>query len=435
MQRAQDDNSHNVRPPARSAMTGSVPAGLRYDVGVVEGISATRSMRRFYSSTGGTFSPANPTIRVDVVSPNHLDLNSALLYFKLTNGAAEVINVDGGAACCIERLRVLSSQGQVIESIERFNVWNNIISQFAETQEEANAQSILSQAPSNKLDNTTSGQWAAGASHVVAVPIKSAFFQNASSKYLPAQCGFTLEMTLAAADACFVSQTGATYTVSNVYLEVPDIAIHDPGYHSNILAYAMANDGMLSWSGVTAKTSISSLQGQGSHTIHINDRSRSLRAMMSVFRDNATINTSTIYALSAKSIAMLAQWDYEIGGRPCPAQAVDVTVPGETAATYAQLMRVWASTGSMNVGLISRAAFDGGYAAAGAVSMIGVALESYEDGSLYSGIDTATSGLPVSLRLQTSAAIAATTVEALTFALCDIEFTFNIVTGELTASI
>jgi hypothetical protein len=89
----------------------------------------------------------------------------------------------------------------------------------------------------------------------------------------------------------------------------------------------------------------------------------------------------------------------------------------------------------MNTGLVSRVEFDGAYAAVNAIACIGCSLESFEDGSLYSGIDTASMAQPVSLRVTTAAAIAATTVEVTTYALADIEFSFNLMTGELSASI
>ena len=437
MERQQNDTLANARMPARGQMSGAVPAGLRYDIGQVEGLPATRAMRRYYSSTGGAFSPANPTIRFDVASANHLDLNSALLCFTITNGSGVPIKADGGAACCIERLRVLSNQGQVLESIDHYNLWAATTSQFTATQEEANALSILAQGPITITDNTTAGEWEEDAVYPVSVPLKCAFFQNASAKYLPANCGFTLELTLAAANAAFV-RGGAgdiVYTVTNAYLQVPDVQINDPGFHANLLALAAENDGLISWSGLTAKTSFGSLQGAANHTIHINDRSRSLRGLMTVFRNNAVVAASTVYSLSAKSIEVVSQWGYEVAGRPCPAQAVDVVVPRGTSATYAQLMRLWSSTGSMNTGLVTRTAFDGTYASAAAIACIGCALESFEDGSLYSGIDTASMAQPVSLRVTTAAAIGATVVEATTYALCDIEFSFNIMDGSLNASI
>jgi hypothetical protein len=347
------------------------------------------------------------------------------------------MNVDGGAACCIERLRVLSNQGQVLESIDHYNLWAATTGQFTATQEENDAMSILAQGPTDIGDNTSSGQWGVDAVHPVCVPLKCAFFQCASAKYLPANAAFTLEITLAAANASFVRGDAGNivYTVTNAYLQVPEVQVTDPGFAANLLALAGESGGILSWSGLTAKTSFGTLQGAANHTIHINDRSRSLRGLMSIFRNNATVATSTVYALSAKSIETVSQWNYDIAGRPCPAQAVDVVVPRGTAHTYAQLCRLWSSTGSMNAGLVSRAEFDGAYAAVGAIACIGCALESFEDGSLYSGIDTASMAQPVSLRVTTAAAIAATTVEVTTYALADIEFSFNLMTGELSASI
>jgi hypothetical protein len=392
-------------------------------------------MRRYYSSTGGTFSPANPTIRIDIGSQNYLDLNSALLCFTITNGSGAVMNVDGGAACCIERLRVLSNQGQVLESIDHYNLWDATTSQFTATHEENDAMSILAHGPTDIGDNTTSGQWGIGAVHPVCIPLKAAFFQCASAKYLPANAAFTLEITLAAADAAFVTTAGATYTVTNAYLQVPEVQVTDPGFAANLLALAGESGGILSWSGLTAKASFGSLQGAANHTIHINDRSRSLRGLMSIFRNNGTIATSTVYALSTKSIATISQWNYDVAGRPCPAQAVDVVVPRGTAHTYAQLCRLWSSTGSMNSGQVTRIEFDGLYAAVDAIACIGCALESFEDGSLYSGIDTASMAQPVSLRVTTAAAIGTTTVEVTTYALADVEFSFNLMTGELSASI
>ena len=160
MERQQNDTLANARIPARAPMGGAVPAALRYDVGQVEGLPAQRAMRRYYSSTGGTFSPANPTIRIDIGSQNYLDLNSALLCFSITNSSGAAMNADGGAACCIERLRVLSAQGQVLESIDHYNLWAVTTAQFTSTQEANDAMSILAQGPIDVGDNTSSGQWA-----------------------------------------------------------------------------------------------------------------------------------------------------------------------------------------------------------------------------------------------------------------------------------
>ena len=107
----------------QSQMSGAVPLGLRYNLGVQDAIPAERITRRFQAENPSTFSPTNNVVRIPVNSENFLDLRNTVLGFNLKNSTATDTQwLDGGASCIIQRLRVLSNSGRELERIEQYNL-------------------------------------------------------------------------------------------------------------------------------------------------------------------------------------------------------------------------------------------------------------------------------------------------------------------------
>src|SRR5210317_790894 len=108
----------------------SMPMGLRYDLAVSDSIPANRNIAQFLASNASVFGVSNNTIRINVSSGSFLDLKNALLQYELKNTTSQTIQLDGGADCVINRIRVLSSDGSEIERIDSYNIIASILDQY-----------------------------------------------------------------------------------------------------------------------------------------------------------------------------------------------------------------------------------------------------------------------------------------------------------------
>ena len=76
----------------------------------------------------------NNVVRIPVSSGSFLDLKNAVLGYKFKNtsaGGTTECTLDGGAACVIQRLRVLSNQGMEIERLDQYGQLHAILDQYS----------------------------------------------------------------------------------------------------------------------------------------------------------------------------------------------------------------------------------------------------------------------------------------------------------------
>ena len=435
-------------------LSGGIPASLRYDCGQIDSMKSRRSYGRFWSTSSGTFSPTNNIIRIPVSSDcAFIDTNSATCHLTLNNTGAAAFVLDGGIECLFERVRVMSQAGgNLLESCDSFNLLSVTMNQVFGSAEAARSSSImcgsaqiLAGPVSNCYEATSCATLTNGVSRTYQMPLnKIGIFNPAGSKMLPVGAGVIVELTLSTAARCLVA-AAPDYTVTDVYIEAPLVVVEDAAFQTRLGALALSNNEKLRWSAPTWKSYLGTAVNGGSQTIQLGDRSRSIRAIISIMRDSAALGLAAQYGLQRKTLTYLSggSWYYDIGGRTMPPQAITVTIgvagtTSDAAQTYGHLMQIASAVG-LGSGVITRNNFCGPINIVAdevlfsPCGIIGVAIESYQDSGLMSGADSSTSGSPVSLRLNLGAAAAAITLEVQSYVLCDVEFEMDIRTGVITA--
>ncbi len=115
---------------------GSIPKSLSYGIESSSGLPGRRSLLQFSAENTSTFSPSNNVVRIPVNSTQFLDLIESRLCFDLTiSGTSTNVQLDGGAACIINRLRILSVTGLELERIESYNMLHCLLDQYMDTQD------------------------------------------------------------------------------------------------------------------------------------------------------------------------------------------------------------------------------------------------------------------------------------------------------------
>ena len=98
------------------------PLGVRYNVGITEGVAGSRNLIKFQAENPSVFTGVNNNVvRIPVSSGSFLDLKNAVLGYKFKNtcaGGTTECTLDGSSACVIQRLRILSNQGLEIERLD-----------------------------------------------------------------------------------------------------------------------------------------------------------------------------------------------------------------------------------------------------------------------------------------------------------------------------
>lgn len=284
--------------------------------------------------------------------------------------------------------------------------------------------------------------------------------------FLPPGASFILEITLDTPQASFVRSTAngnvtPSYKAENFELKIPAITVHDRSYEQR--AAQMRESSGLVFRAMTFKHHVNTTpSGTGPDTLQIAERSQCLRAMVSVFRPQAFLEAPDKPTLTTKSVQYLNNYQYQVGSSLYPPAQVLITIPqaaghtgtgtpDRTAATatsigymtqyrlvkpstsnirvseaFAELQRAigtWRSDGKGLIGVESYAQSENN---AGA-GCIGIDLSPYAAMDMCAGIDTASNNMPVSLRIDKTAATsgaagAARQIQIDTFCFSEISF-------------
>jgi len=471
-----------ARPQQLAPMSGSIPQGLRYGSGASDGIPATRHLSVFTAENASTFTPSNSVVRIPVSSGAFLDQKNARLCFDFTNKTVDdAVHLDGGAQCLIQRLRVLSVQGVELERIESYGLLHTTLDQYTSDDTHMKTANVLCGAPArcqesayftqatggtNNNANVTAGGITVGATTNATVggsgnalatltlsvagaggigydqtqsdiintgvtrhyeiPLQCGWFRPTSGKYLPPSCAYVLELTLGSGEASLVNLVNNTahkpsYTLNNVELKIPAIAVQDPAFNQRI---ALMKRNGVSWRASTFKNHINTAVASASlEVLQLADRSMALRAIFSVLRRQAFVNDGSRFSQSRKSIQYATAFQYQIGSELYPPAQITIkagsTATGGTIAgtrvyksagadlniseAFAEAQRAFGTFGANapSAGLVGAESFAQSEHNNG-TGIIACDLSAYSDSQVISGIDTASQALPVALRLQKS---------------------------------
>jgi hypothetical protein len=351
------------------------PVGLKYpSMRKHEGYRASRHLTRFNAENASVFTSSNNVCRIPVQSGSFLDLNEALLNFKLKNNATgHAIQLDDSASCVISRIRVLNLQGGELERLESYGLLSNIIEHYTGNFDDINTNSALSGAP-GKFDYTPAqANIAAGAANVdelsgktltiagatvasvnvggqgflqnqsdilnnnisrnYSIKLKGAWFNPDHKNYLPPNSGFVLELTFGTGAASFKSTTAAAvYSVENCILSVPAIRVDD----ADLMNRMNLNNRSMSWTGTTFSHHIntSPAGADSRNVIQLAVRCYVLKGLLSVFRVQSDLSALAKFSLSKSTLQGISNYQWQIGSDNYPQQQIDLTITaGATLAT------------------------------------------------------------------------------------------------------
>ena len=279
------------------------------------------------------------------------------------------------------------------------------------------------------------------------IPIISGFL--GSGLYIPLgeSRGFTISLRLAQNNMVGVwSGNDGTYTISNPTYNAPIVMIDDAVFRSSFNQMLSGGNGAVCWRNDTYKHYISQVSASPDQTIIINDRSRSLRAMFCVLRTtNNAISHQSRMALSTRTITQIQDFQVRIGDMLYPNTQINIDCKGvetdppqlgrndvagrglgadqlglNVSRAYAEVAKIFGMLHNTSAGgLVSIDAFssdeglgcnDSGLPTSTTttlnsklthygIGILGVNLETYEQDSGISGINTARNNLNVTLLL------------------------------------
>jgi hypothetical protein len=433
--------------------TTALPNAVKYSQLMPKAVAGRGSMRKFQSSNGNTYNQGANIIRIDVNADMgaFLDGQHGELEFKIsaTNKTTnEVQYIDTGGWAWIQRLRI-EADGIELERIDNYNLLQTKLFQYQSNKSHL-LQTNATQATGNCLiasaaDGTTtqlSQDWdtskcavkfagnTSASDKTLCVPLVSGFLSNTGNKYIPlgSSRGFTLELTLATPNSFLFATTECEYQISNVSYNAPIVYITGNEFLSN-WSNVLQNVGGVAWSGHTFKNYVSSIStGAGEKIVNINDRSRSLKSILTIIRTQANVNDKSKFGLGNSTLAGATAYNYRIGDLTLPPSRVLMAISASqdtegsnVAKAFNEVQKALGQMNSLNAGgLVSLKNYQSIDTNATSVGMgiFGLDCEAYlsDAGISSSGIDTASNGLQVSFEM-TGTAVAESRVD--TFCMID----------------
>ena len=446
--------------------TLAMPLGMRFDLAISDAVPANRNIAQFLASNASDFNSSNNTIRINVSSGAFLDLKASVLQFELKNTTTtHTVQLDGQADCVINRIRVLSSDGSEIERIDSYNVMSSILDQYTTGDGAMRVNGVLKGAPqrmddSPELDPVILAS-AAGSGTITAAngltlaasaalggnitvsnilggvgydhrqcdrlesgiirkysfPLKCGFFNPATSKLLPPNSPFQLEITLESSGAaCLVNlgaDTAPSFQVNNVELHCPAVTVNDPGFMARL--NGRMSSGM-SWKCNSYQHYVNVTGANtGKDVIQISARARSLKGLITLMRKQANLNANQKFKISKRSIQYVSDYQYKIGSNNYPVDRVAIvtstvssgttsgarvrTAAGaglEISEAYTHALRLTGNLNQSNADtLVGVEAFSQSEVNNG-VGILAMDLSAFSDGSVNSGMNTL-NNMPCSL--------------------------------------
>ena len=414
--------------------TTALPNAVKYSQLMPKAVAGRGSMRKFQSSNGNIYNQGANIIRIDVNADvgAFLDGQHGELEFKISSSnktTNEVMSIDTGGWGFIQRLRI-EADGIELERIDNYNLLTTKLFQYQSSKShllqtntsqatganligsgnDPSASQYLENWNTQKCATTFAGNTTAS-DKTLCVPLVSGFLSNTGNKYIPlgSSRGFTIEITLATPNSFLSAATDCEYQISAVSYNAPIVYITGNEFLSN-WNNVLSNVGGVAWSGHTFKNYVSTItSGAGEKIVNINDRSRSLKSIISVLRTQANVNVRTHFGLGNSTLAVPSSYNYRIGDLTLPPSRVNMTVGAgqegvNVAKAFNEVQKALGQMNSLNAGgLVSLTNYQGIDTAITDIGtgMYGLDCEAYlsDAGISSSGIDTASNGLQVSFEL------------------------------------
>ena len=271
--------------------------------------AASRSYRTIVTPlNSGVQNPGDVT-KFDIPVGRHntfIDTSETYFIGQVKNtSATTAFALDGSAYCLINRLDVLS-QGQVLESIQNYNVLcNTLLDLQADGMVSATSMSVHAGTGFDSLNayNTVKTGQTIAASGVqdFALPLAlSGVLGPGLNKYLPVSkiTDLRLELTMEAVTQAVQASGAASYTIQNPQLVITYVEL-DPAMAQQIDSatgghYILSSESWRNYTTILAAN-------RNSDSILIPARYSSVRTMLHTWRDNANATDGTKYWLSARS--------------------------------------------------------------------------------------------------------------------------------------
>jgi hypothetical protein len=336
----------------------SAPSGLDYSPALHSSIPATATRRFFYPTNGTTFSPTGTKmIRLEMATDSFVDFANSYCMLDFTN-----LSGGGNAGLSrgvpfIDRIRVLSASGVVLENIEGYNhlhalfmdvsagsQWNNAQSMFTGQTIERNLTAAQLPATGEAAGGSTSPEQRLMVNQAVSAHRGNRATQVADdgvltlcfhpltaitncSKYFPMLLcqGLTFEFHLAEGNAC-LCQDGArdgAYSISN-FRYVTQLIDIDRTYTDKIRQYQQANGGILTLNGETFTHYLSHMDNaMGPHSFPHALRAKSIKSLFTIFQAQDERAGQQRHNVGHRIDPNVQSWGWRIGSRRYPPTNVE----------------------------------------------------------------------------------------------------------------
>tara|TARA_R110000824_G_scaffold7908_1_gene36044 strand:- start:1573 stop:3012 length:1440 start_codon:yes stop_codon:yes gene_type:complete len=428
----------------------------------------SRSRRRsFFPTNGQAFADnANNIIRIDVSASAFLDTRHSYLRFRLTNNSGQAVGFDyGGGHGIIRRLRI-EQAGTVLSDVNHYNKLMSAIilpsqsgvdglahRSLTEGQRFANGagnNNSMNPAPaaevSGAIVNTpsnTDGLVANGVAYTFSIPLMNGLIGSTQSKMVPLQLlgssPLTIEIELApqldiGAFTAAAPAAGTSYTVDNVRY-IAQLVEVGPEVDAQLRMVQEMSGGKLVLNG----TDYTHFNGNvpaaavGNQVINVPARRKSLKSLFFVGASTSYAAAGAggaehnfVYNLSYGGNFNMTDYQVKIGSVVYPPTPIDCQFQAAAGSALqrgevmSELAKCWGTvssahgTGSLstiNAWVADCDVANMAVAAAAAAatntlrfSPFGIDLEAFQRTAIESGINTASSSLPISLVLNIGAA-------------------------------
>ena len=428
----ESQNMNNTQPaPAQ----GGLPASMRYAVGSKRSVAARMQHLNFQPFNGNSFSPdSNNEIRIQVQGPGFIDVSKHLLRLTVTavTAGTNAAKVDYSLASLFDQVRI-ESQGTVLERIDRYGLIDNAKSMYNDSAAEIKNKSALTLGPDINQTSIVSGGKAfaadTGGSVTGGLRIRSGLLQSKHGHALPmGSAPLEIVLRLNSLEGCLLGLTGDTpgtitsLSVSNVAFLCPMYQIESEQIMAQYRQVLMSSP--ITICGTSYKTYVNSLTASGTNQVlQINDKSRSLKGLVTLIRAAAAPTTFILPSNSEFSVENVNRYTYMVGGAQMPPGGIALSSTN-AAEAMDQAQRSLAPYNEIRgFGLVGLAKFTNanGTTGEGGKGVLAVDLRKFSDSErCFVGMDTASSAQPMTLELECASGIGASDVT--TFAVVEAEW-------------
>ena len=324
----------------------SLPHSMRYGIASQQSVKSTCNLRRFDPNNGGTFDSSGANeIRISLQAPGFMDTSKHLIQFEITgkHGVADA-NLDFDIGCIIDQVR-LESMGTVLERLDRYQIFNVAKSCYCNNLTEMASNEIIGGGRALRTGASSQGAKIGfggenDATKTFGLQLRSGLLVNKHKHAIPmGSPPIELIIRLNSSAQALVGEntsTDAAYEIRNVRFTCPVYTIEDESVMEQYREVLASQS--LQFTGTTYKAYVGAIDTSTSSTVQINDRSKSLLALVGVMRPAASINTYVgVASLSLFSVTSLSRYTYNIGGQQYPPGGVECDTDQNKSINLVQL--------------------------------------------------------------------------------------------------